>query len=80
MLGTENIDIIAIELYQERRMDIEWKQQIRHGHVYDKIVDCSSQCFRPVDNNCDEEIPDQRNDKNQAQSKGYSDFSGLRVA
>jgi len=79
-LGTENIDAITIELYQERRMDKEWKQQIGHGHVNDKIVDCSSQCFRLVDNYCDHEIPNQRNDKNQAKSKGYSDFRGLGVA
>jgi len=50
------------------------KQQIRHGHVYDKKVDGFSHGFRLVDNYSDDGVPSQRNKKNQAVNKGVSDF------
>jgi len=79
MLGTGNLDTIAVQLYQERRQDEEWKQQIGHGDVNDEIVYCSPQCFRLEDNYCDQEIARQRNDKNEAVSKCFSDFGCLGV-
>ena len=55
-------------------------QQIRDGHVYNKKVDGFSHGFRLVDDYSDDGVPSQRNNEDQAESKGYSNFFCRRSA
>ena len=56
-----------------------WIQQVGHGHIHDKEVDRFSQGVRFVNNYSYEGIAKQRNDQDQAASKGFSNFRCCRI-
>ena len=55
------------------------QQQIGDGHVYDQKVDGFSHGFCLVDNYFDDGVPSQRNKKDQAVSRRFSDFFCSRI-
>ena len=57
-----------------------WKQEFRHSHVHNEIVNCSAHRFRLKDYGSDEAVPCKRNDNYHAvhkDSQGRSETAGF---
>ena len=54
-------------------------EENRHGHVDHEKVDCFSQSWRFINDHSYQGISDERNNGNETESNGYSNFVGCRV-
>ena len=56
-----------------------WKQEVRHSHVDNEIVNCSAHRFRLEGYGSDEAVPYERNEYYHAVRKGVSDSYDFRI-